>query len=219
MDNKIIIKAIRKKFKTFLNDKGFKLHSRNIFIKEKNDMLQIISIFVSGLRVYCDIAIQPLYVESEVFMLSFGSRINKFQCDMSFRIIKEEQDLKDVLDTIDKLLKKNVFKWFEKYSSPEGLISFTEIKYNKNPDLLIGYTSFPRFLFLGYSYLYIKQYETGIQKLKLILEQFENSNYDWQIKIKSDIDKIISIAKKSPDLVEKQLNENIIKTKTNIKIK
>lgn len=67
--------------------------------------------------------------------------------------------------------------WFEKYAHPKGLIEYLELDPTQRPYMLYGLKEYKRLMYIGYSYLYLSEYNSGAQYLQGVVEAIESSRY------------------------------------------
>ncbi len=128
MDKKLLSKSVKKFSKNLSRTYGFELNKPTTLVKNCNSILQIISFNLPPSGLYCNIAVLPIYLPTDVIFYDIGTRLNHFKTNLSGNWCDgntEEEILCD-LDAIQKLIERNVLPWFNEVSSPVAFINMLE---------------------------------------------------------------------------------------------
>lgn len=215
MENrKLFKKRIQEFSKEFANKYGFKLYKCTGLIRNKNNLLQIISFQFPPHVMKCNMAILPLYLPNQTALgFNFGNQVNHFKIVESGLWGLDESKMEEDINRISYLLEKNVIPWFEKISSPVSFVRFA----GKEKELLCP--PFLKDFYLAFSYLYIKDYNSAKKYLTKSIKFYSDSKYDYEIKKLQSMTYLVElIDKELYDDIEKELNKFIENTKIECKI-
>lgn len=128
MNNKEVHKRVKKEINDFLKSNGFTRQSSTMWIKERNELIQIIFLHFSyGQEDFnFDIAVQPFCVPSDDICLYISQRLSYFDRRNGFHSWGNNDEIKlmDDIKDAENVLAENVFPWFEKISDCNTLIKF-----------------------------------------------------------------------------------------------
>ncbi|MBE0447971.1 MAG: DUF4304 domain-containing protein [Actinobacteria bacterium] len=214
-------KLIKKVFKPFADEHGFKFHKPTLLLREYKDTLHIISFELSTADFTCRIAILPLYVPEDTISLSFGNRISRFKVMLRewWDYKQTEQENEQSLMQIKELLERNALPWFEEAGSPEGIVSFIESGKADDPSIALRCPRFIKDLYLGFSYLYLNKYDQAGRLLQAVADSFKGDTRQWAINTRELAENMCTLAKERPEEVSIKLQEFIKQTKENLKLK
>ena len=68
-------KIIRREFKQFNRENGFRFVKPNTLLRERNDILQYLQFKIKAGYISCEIASQPLYIPASVFSLNHRNSV------------------------------------------------------------------------------------------------------------------------------------------------
>lgn len=221
MDKKALQKIIKEFFNTFAKQHAFIFYKPTIMLRVCNDTLHIISFDLISGGLNCNIAIQPLYIPSDTINLSFGNRLNHFKIRLpgTWGYSNDKMDIENDLTQIKELLEMNALSWFNEVGSPEGIISFIESGLAEDISIIVGFPPIFRNMYLGFSYLYTNKISFAEKPLQEVIEQCKDDKRDWVVQQNNMINKFFELAKNDPNKIGERLNEFIIMTKDNLKIK
>lgn len=219
MDKRTFNKLVKNNFKSFAKENGFKIIKSTILVKVSNDTLNIISFDFGKSGFTCDIAIQPLYIVDDVINLSFGNRISRFNNDLKERWrYGTEEEVESSLLEVKKLLEEVAIEWFYETGNPAGIIKFIEEGKANDPRYMVGFPPVQKSLFLGYSYVYIGDYKKGENVLSALLNELDKDSRPWVNQIKEQVILLKETFLESDDRVKAFLEDNISKTKEELKV-
>lgn len=217
-NRKALITLIKKEIKTFMSQHNFSFIKPTILFRNKDNILHIINFDVHAPGFNCNIAIQPLYIPNDNIDLSFGNRLNHFKTKLPgiWGYGDSSQDEKDLKEVIG-LLEINVLPWFEEVGTPEGIIRFLKYEWEKSKSLIVGFPPYLKFLYTGFSYMYISNLKLGKFELENFLNELRNDSRTWVVDLKKKVETILSMEN------EEQVKQLLISycewTKNNLKIK
>lgn len=167
MNKKIFKNIVRDTFSKMLLPFGFKMISDTLYTKLSQDRILYIVSFELGFEDFtCTVAMQPLYVFSytDGLNLSMGTRITRFKSND--REWFSYSDYKEGLAYIEKKLISDVFPWFDNFGTPQGIIQFITAEYQEDYGFIL-FNIFTQNLYIGFSYLYLKDLNNAIKYLAL----------------------------------------------------
>ena len=213
-------KLIKKVFKHFSEEYSFESYKPTVLLRLNNDVLHIINFDKGSAGFACDIAIQPLYVPSDSIVLSFGNRLSRFKVYLQERwdYGQSEQELENNLIQVKELLVRNALPWFEEVGHPQGIVSFIEME-KKNRKSLTWCPPFQEYLYLGFSYLYLKKYDLAEIHLRSATDALDDNDWTWVIERKALINEMRRISNTEPESIEIKLEEFVEQTKMNLRLK
>jgi len=160
----------------------------------------------------CHVAVQPLYVPEALVHFSFGNLLNHFGTHRTgLWGIEESQVISDI-EEISNLLDRNVLPWFCEISSPENLIDFI----NSDKSSAVKCTPFLRNLYLGFSYLYTKNFDLARENLINALNITSDFTGDYKTKNINLIEPLLKkVNEKEFSAIEDDLRHYVSYTRAN----
>ncbi|MDL2218406.1 DUF4304 domain-containing protein [Christensenellaceae bacterium OttesenSCG-928-M15] len=172
--NKQLLNRLVKKFsKNLSRAYDFALHSSTTLVKNCNSILHIISFDLPPSGLYCNIAVLPIYFPINVISYDVGNRLNHFKVNLSGNWCNgdtEDELLRD-LDEIQKLIEINVLPWFNEVSDPVTFIEMLESELSPETQSVTMCPPHLDYLYIGFSYLFLKEYEQAKTALKKALQR------------------------------------------------
>lgn len=118
-------KIIRREFKQFNQENGFRFVRPNTLLRERNNILQYLQFKIKAGYISCEIVSQPLYIPASVFSLNISTGIQflgkKTRSNWGASDRTEEEFTLDVQDMLQ-LIATGGLQWFEDMGVPENLI-------------------------------------------------------------------------------------------------
>lgn len=221
MENKKnFVTLLKKVMKPFVSQHNFSFNKPIILVRNRNDTLHIINFDVHAPGFNCDIAIQPLYVPDDTIVLSLGNRVNHFKVKLPGTwgygdSHQDEQELKEVIN----LLETNVLPWFDEVGSPEGIVKFLKHEWEAASNLIVGFPPYLRYLYTGFSYMYLGELRIGTIELEHLLNELQDDSRPWVVELKRSAETLISLSTEGEEKVKQQLASYLEYTRGNLKIK
>ncbi|MCQ1531829.1 hypothetical protein [Lutispora saccharofermentans] len=221
MDKKALQRIIKDYFTTFAKQYNFVFYKSTVLLRVCEDTLHIINFDLPSDGLNCNIAIQPLYIPSDTITLSFGNRLNHFKTKLpgAWGYSNDKKDIERDLSQIKELLEINAIPWFNEVGRPEGIISFIESGLVEDINIIVGFPSIFRNMYLGFSYLYTNKIGLAEKLLQQVVEQSTEDKRAWVVQQNKMINSILALAKNEPNKIGEKLNEFVRTTKDNLKIK
>lgn len=212
------IKTIIKKIMTpFTKQYGFTFYKPTLLIREYKDTIHIINFDLGTAGFTCDIAIQPLYIPSDTIDLSFGNRLSKFKAQLKERWPYEE--IETSLAQVNELLVSNAIPWFNEVGTPNGIVSFLEKWRPDDFSIIVGFPPASRYLYLGFSYLYIGNNKLADKALQTVFDRYKDDKRDWAIELKQIISILRELLKDRQEEIHLKLKEYIDNNCKNLRLK
>ena len=165
-------KILRREFRPFNQENGFRFIRPNTLLRERNDILQFLQFQIKPGYLSCDIASQPLYIPSAILNLGISIRIqflgNRTRWGWGGSDRTEEAFAADVQDMLQ-LVAAGGLQWFEEMGEPENLIKNT---LDENFRLTQGYAPVLRLRTVALSHLYLGHIPQGILYLEALIEEY-----------------------------------------------
>lgn len=219
MKSKELKKIGGKYFRDFAKRYGFKFIKPTVMARIDTDVLQIINTNLLSDRIYCNIAIQPLYIPQSFFVLGMGNRLehlkNSGPIDWGYGedSDKIENDFKEIIHLLETIAEP----WLKSTGNPKGIIKFTENI--DNVDILTApYHPLVQNLHLAYSYLYVGDIRKAKKPFNNLIEMYKGDQRGWVVDQNVMIGEMLNLMNKGPEFVREKLNENIKFTKEHLKI-
>ncbi|KRF27652.1 hypothetical protein [Paenibacillus sp. Soil787] len=216
-DTKKIKQLIKHNMSLYAKEKGFKFQNPTLLYKLNGNFVQILDFTVQPKHFYCNYALQPLYVPATTFVLSCGSRVRKQGKDL-WDIGDSEISLEQSVTELKKNLDAEISPWFEEKGSMEGLVSFiegSEITDSK----FVGFPPHLRYIYLGFSYLSLEQYDKAKLTLENVLQFFQGDSRPWVQDTCALVRTMLELAKNEPSSLKVKLSEIINQNKVQLKLK
>lgn len=214
-DRKEFHKHIQKLSKDLAIENNFILYQRTFLIRIINDIVHIISFDFPPSGMQCYIAIQPLYIPEEIIHFSCGRELNYLNTRLSGLWGREKEKMEEDIKEINYLININALSLFEQVSSPKDLINFI----NSKNFSLIRCAPFLKNLYLGFSYLMIKDYEQAMNPLTTALDIAKGFTGIYKDKNENLLTDIIDkLLKRNFISIDESLKEYIKITKENCKL-
>ena len=157
-------KIIRREFKQFNQENGFRFVRPNTLLRERNDILQYLQFKIKAGYINCEIASQPLYIPASVFSLNISTGIQFLGA--SGRTAEEfALDVQDILQ----LIAAGGMQWFEDMGVPENLIKNT---LDQNYKLTQGYAPVLKLRTVAMSHLYLAHIAEGILYMEKTIAEY-----------------------------------------------
>lgn len=220
MDSKANKKLIKQILTPFAKKYGFVFTKTTLLTRINDNVLHTISFDTPSRGFNCDVAMQPLYIPEKTIDLSLGCRINRFKANLAGAWgYGNEQKTIEELDVVIQLLQTNVMPWFEESGNPLGIVSFLESGGAQKYKLLIRGTPYFEQQYIGFSYLYLGEYDKADKPLATIVELFKNETVGWAIELRELANNIRMLAKNEPEKIKGKLEEYIDQTKAELKLR
>jgi len=212
-------KIIRREFKQFNQENGFRFVRPNTLLREQNDILQYLQFKIKAGYISCEIVSQPLYIPASVFSLNISTGIQflgrKTRTNWGASDRTEEEFALDVQDMLQ-LIAAGGMQWFEDMGVPEDLIKNT---LDQNYKLTQGYAPVFRLRTVAMSHLYLGHIAEGIFYMeKTIAEYSKYPNSRMSAVIVPDCQAWIDMAKNHPEEIPDKLKSIIAETRNNLRI-
>lgn len=212
-------KIIRREFKQFNRENGFRFVKPNTLLREQNDILQYLQFKIKAGYISCEIASQPLYIPASVFSLNISTGIQflgkktRSNWGASDRTAVEfALDVQDMLQ----LIAAGGLQWFEDMGVPENLIKNT---LDPNYKLTQGYAPVLKLRTVAMSHLYLGHIEAGILYMaKLISEYSKYPGSRMGTIVVPDCQAWIDTAKNHPEEIPERFQSIIAETRNNLRI-
>lgn len=225
-DRKLFKKRIREFSKAFAKKYGFKHYKPTFLIRNRNNIIQTVCFDFPPGGMQAHIAMQPLYFPERFIHFSFGQRLNRFKTNESGLWGREEGRIDEDIDRISTLLEENVIPLFDEVYSPQTLIKYINSYIDVRNQRVVNGTErladqYRSEMYLGFSYLYIKEYASAKIHLQKVIEElsapryinrYDNTNY-YEKEIELVTTLINLIDDKRYEDIEKEMNGFIEKTK------
>ena len=213
-------KILRREFKQFNKDNGFRFVRPNTLLRERNDILQYLQFKIKAGYTSCEIASQPLYIPASVFSLNISTGIQflgrKTRPHWGASGRTEEEFALDVQDML-RLIATGGMQWFEDMGVPENLIKNTM---DQNYKLTQGYAPVLKLRTVAMSHLYLGHIDEGILYMeKTIAEYSKYPNSRMSAVIVPDCQAWIDMAKNHPKEISNKLESIIAETRNNLRIR
>ena len=213
-------KIIRREFKQFNKDNGFRFVRPNTLLREQNDILQYLQFKIKAGYISCEIASQPLYILASVFSLNISTGIQflgrKTRPHWGASGRTEEEFALDVQDML-RLIATGGMQWFEDMGVPENLIKNT---LDQNYKLTQGYAPVLKLRTVAMSHLYLGHIDEGILYMeKTIAEYSKYPNSRMSAVIAPDCQAWIDMAKSHPEEISDKFKSIIAETRNNLRIR
>ena len=200
MKKKLLKKSVCKFSKVLAQAHGFDLYKPTLLLKKSNSILQIISFNLPPSGLYCNIAVIPTYVPTEVIYYNIGNRLNHIKTIISGNWCAgdtEEEILSD-LEIIRELIESNVLPWFNEVSEPNSFVKMLERELLDETKRVTMCPPHLIYLYIGFSYLFNKEYESAETALKIAMQN--TIKYAYNLKEKSPL----SLVQPNLELLEKK---------------
>lgn len=212
-------KIIRREFKQFNQENGFRFVRPNTLLRAQNDILQYLQFKIKAGYMSCEIASQPLYIPASVFSLNISTGIQflgrKKRSNWGASDRTEKEFALDVQDMLQ-LIATGGMQWFEDMGVPENLIKNT-LNMNK---LTQGYAPVLRLRTVAMSHLYLGHIDEGILYMeKTIAEYSKYPNSRMGAVIVPDCQAWIDVAKNHPEEISEKFKSIITETRNNLRIR
>ena len=159
-------KIIRREFKQFNQENGFRFVRSNTLLRERNDILQYLQFKIKAGYMSCEIVSQPLYIPASVFSLNISTGIQflgkKTRTNWGASDRTAEEFALDVQDMLQ-LIATGGMQWFEDMGVPENLIKNT---LDQNYKLTQGYAPVLKLRTAAMSHLHLGHIAEGIFYMK-----------------------------------------------------
>ena len=213
-------KIIRREFKQFNQENGFRFVRPNTLLRERNDILQYLQFKIKAGYMSCEIASQPLYIRASVFSLNISTGIQflgkKTRLKWGASDRTEDEFALDVQDML-RLIAAGGMQWFEDMGVPENLIKNT---LDQNYKLTQGYAPVLKLRTGAMSHLYLGHIDEGILYMeKLISEYSKYPNSRMGAVIVPDCQAWIDMAKNHPEEIPDKFKSIIAETRNNLRIR
>ena len=212
-------KIIRREFKQFNQENGFRFVRPNTLLRERNDILQYLQFKIKAGYISCEIASQPLYIPASAFNLNISIEIQflgrKTRPHWGASDRTEDEFALDVQDMLQ-LIAAGGMQWFEDMGVPENLIKNT---LDQNYKLTQGYAPVLKLRTVAMSHLYLGHIDEGILYMeKLISEYSKYPGSRIGADIIPDCQVWIDIAKSHPEEIPDKFKSIIAETRNNLRI-
>jgi hypothetical protein len=212
-------KILRREFRQFNKDNGFRFVRPNTLLREQNDILQYLQFKIKAGYMSCEIVSQPLYIPASVFSLNISTGIQflgkKTRSNWGASDRTAEEFALDVQDMLQ-LIAAGGMRWFEDMGDPENLIKNT---LDQNYKLTQGYAPVLKLRTVAMSHLYLGHIDEGILYMeKLISEYSKYPSSRMGAVIVPDCQAWIDMAKKHPEEIPEKFKSIIAETRNNLRI-
>ncbi len=216
-------RLIREAMRPFAKQYGFAFVKRTLLGRVHEDTLHIINFDVTNPDFNCTVAIQPLYVPAAFIALGLGSRLERMGPQVpgawgSWGFGKNEDEIRRNLAQVRELLEAHALPWLVEVGNPGGIVSFIETMVRRRMPIW-GLPAFLHHLYLGFSYLYIGQYEAGQRALAAAAETLSRNTRPWATEDRELADRMRILARDEPEKVPSTLQEFVRQTKANLRLK
>ena len=213
-------KILRREFRQFNQDNGFRFVRPNTLLRERNDILQYLQFKIKAGYTSCEIASQPLYIPASVFSLNISTGIQflgrKTRPHWGASDRTAEEFALDVQDMLQ-LIAAGGMQWFEDMGVPENLIKNT---LDQNYKLTQGYAPVLKLRTVAMSHLYLGHIDEGILYMeKLISEYGKYPSSRMGTIIVPDCQGWIDMAKNHPEEIPDKFKSIIAETRNNLRIR
>lgn len=213
-------KILRREFKQFNQENGFKFVKPNTLLREQNDILQFLQFQIKVGYMSCDIASQPLYIPSDILNLSISIRIqflgNRTRLGWGRFDRTEEEFALDVQDMLQ-LVATGGLQWFEDMGEPENLIKNT---LDQNYELTQGYAPVLKLRTVAMSHLYLGHINEGILYMEKLMSEYSRyPNSEACVHSIPECQRWIDMAKNQQEEIPNKFKSIIADTRNNLRIK
>ncbi|MDI7277941.1 MAG: hypothetical protein QME94_18325 [Anaerolineae bacterium] len=229
-------RLIREAMAPFAEQHGFRFRTRTLLVRVREDTLHIVCFEVMPGHYYCNVAIQPLYVPATHIALGLGDRLEKMgvhgSIDWGFG--ETEEKVRQELVRVRRLLEKHALPWFARVGTPSGIVRFLDMwrvgrALPPGLDLLwfllklpwsarTRLPNFDRFLYLGFSHLYVGQYEAAQRALAVVPEVLRGDTRPSAIEYAQLAERMRLLARDRPERVPATLEEIVRQTKASLRL-
>lgn len=223
MNKKLLNKLTRKFAKKLAQKYGFELYRPTTLVKNSNSILHIISFGLPPSGLYCNVAVLPIYIPTDVVFYDIGNRLNHFKTILSGNWCDgdtEEEIIRDQ-DTIQKLIESNVLPWFSAISSPIDFIYMLEKELENENQRLTICPPHLGILCIGFSLMLVKEYKRAEIVLRRAYTEVMEYAPDlitvnpWNL-IKPNIE---LLENNQTDLIQENIEDYVRQTNANLKLK
>jgi hypothetical protein len=212
-------KVIKQYLTLFAKKHGFKFQNSSTLIKLHGCFLQIVNLTVNATNFHCSYAVQPLYVPASFIGLSYGGRLENQRTYQLWELGHTEESVVLTMLELQTKLEEDVLPWFEETCSIEGTVSFIERNRVVLDSRFISFSPFLRFLYLGFSYLWLHRYQSATAAFEEVLNFFQNDSRPSAMKQCELVLRMIDLIENQPSCIDEILNGFIKETKDNLKLK
>lgn len=195
-------KILREKMKVFCKENGYKKRKNTLFLKDYDELIQYISFDIRYQGVNCEIAIQPLYMPAQGFVLEFGNRLEHYSLthNGNWALSPIDEEIEEEFDEMILLFKTSVGSWFEKNNSIEKIIENLETGQNIRPS---GLSIEMKHEMLGFSYARLGELEKARENMQEYVEITKDRPYPEHRKYQYELyDTLVNHPEKVESLLE-----------------
>lgn len=211
-DRKRMLKSLKSSLNPLLRSIGFTYQKPTILLRQREDVLHVISLHVSSAHVMIDYAIQPLYIKGNGIYLTCGDRLDRF-VDGVFRGwgTGDESQFERDCEEICCLLNDIVVPMFEQFGTSSGLICFVEDGVWRS--FTQGFSPDHRCVHLAYSYWYIGDVDNGISALSRVFDCGLDRSMTRVQSFLAEQQRLIRIGQENPSLIREEMRQNVTFTR------
>ena len=217
-------KQTKKVFKCLVSEYGFTWKGTTTLLRVNSDVLQMV-VFEPGSVPHCNVAVQPLYRPFQAIALTLGNRLVDLARAPGARVRRatwkygSPDDNRQTLEEMLLLVNETVLPWFDTVGSPTGLVEYLERRGGR--EIPPRVTEEQRLMYLGYTYLYLGDYESGIQALQTVIDGWRRSSHfpEWKEEEVRRMEELCDLARHQPHEVSVKLREYVNYTKSEIGIR
>lgn len=217
--SKTVKALIKKRFTPFAQENGFWFYKSDKMLRISENILHSITFEVFPDHFYCNVAVQPLYVPKKHIVLNCGARLDNFKVNIPVLWGYKNRSVEQDLSEIEGLLTVNAIPWFKEVGNPQGLCKFLQDEERIREFLVIFRGPWLRFIYLGFTLLYLQDAAGGVSALQRALECLSSGiDSAWVNEWRGILQTMIDLAG-NDDEVQNRLEEFIEYSKTHIGLK
>ena len=217
-------KQTKKVLKCLVSEHGFSWQGTTTLLRVHSDVAHMI-VFEPTSVPHCNVAVQPLYHPFEGEALGLGQRLVYLARAPGAKVRRatwkygSPDDNRQTLEEMLLLVNETVLPWFDTVGSPTGLVEYLERRGGR--EITPRVTEEQRLMYLGYTYLYLGDYESGIQALQTVIDSWRRSSHfeEWFQKDVQQMEELCGLARHQPHEVSVKLREYVNYTKSEIGIR
>jgi len=217
-------KQTKKVFKCLVSEHGFSWQGTTTLLRVHSDVAHMI-VFEPTSVPHCNVAVQPFYHPFEGEALGLGQRLVYLARAPGAKVRRatwkygSPDDNRQTLEEMLLLVKEMVLPWFDTVGLPTGLVEYLERR--AGSEIPPRVTEEQRLMYLGYTYLYLGDYGSGVQALQTVIDSWRQSSHfpEWKQEEVRRMEELCDLTRHQPHEVSVKLREYVNYTKSEIGIR